>query len=246
MKEDGGKPSEKKEIVVLSILKPGTCSECQAEVAPGSLLRMEGERPFCMSCADLGHLVFLPSGNAAVTLRSRKYSFLWAVVVRFSRARGRYERQGLLVEPAALERAETECMTDEEARRLKRERAAVYRERIDAKYVEEFARHVHRYFPGCPPAEATSIAIHACEKYTGRIGRSASAKSFDSAAVDLAVRAHVRHVHTAYDKLLARGLDRDLARGEIGGAVAQVMERWRQGSAIDEASSDRASPPDDR
>jgi hypothetical protein len=246
MKEDGGKPSDQKEIVVFSILKPGTCSECQAQLGPGNLLRMEGERPFCMDCADLGHLVLLPSGNAAVTLRSRKYSSLWAVVVRFSRARGRYERQGLLVEPAALERAETECMTDEEARRLRRERAAVYREKIDAKYVEEFARHVHRSFPGCPPDEATSIALHACEKYTGRIGRSASAKSLDPAAVDLAVRAHVRHVHTPYDKLLARGLDRDVARGEIAGAVAQVMERWRRGSSNEEALPDQASPPDDR
>jgi hypothetical protein len=37
--------------------------------------------------------------------RTHRASELSAVVVRFSRTRKRYERQGLLVEPAALERA---------------------------------------------------------------------------------------------------------------------------------------------
>ena len=35
-------------------------------------------------------------------------STLSAVVVRFSRTRKRYERQGILAEPKAIERAETE------------------------------------------------------------------------------------------------------------------------------------------
>jgi hypothetical protein len=35
-----------------------------------------------------------------------------AVVVRFSRSRKRYERQGILVERAALERAGQECAED--------------------------------------------------------------------------------------------------------------------------------------
>src|SRR5206468_12104016 len=64
------------------------------------------------------HLVFLPRGDIALTQRSRKYSGLSAVVVRFSRSRRRYERQGLLVELAALERGEKECLSDEEKRRV--------------------------------------------------------------------------------------------------------------------------------
>ena len=62
------------------------------------------------------HLVFLPRGDAALTRRASKYSTLRAVVVRFSRSRERYERQGLLVEEAALTRAEQECLSDAEAR----------------------------------------------------------------------------------------------------------------------------------
>jgi hypothetical protein len=38
------------------------------------------------------------------------------VVVRFSRSRTRYERQGILVEEAALESAEAQCLADEDAR----------------------------------------------------------------------------------------------------------------------------------
>ncbi len=67
---------------------------------------MEGERPLCLTCADLDHLVYLPRGDTALTRRARKHSALSAVVVRFSRARKRYERQGVLVEESALEQAE--------------------------------------------------------------------------------------------------------------------------------------------
>ena len=72
--------------------------------------------------ADLDHLVFLSRGDAALTRRAKKASSLSAVVVRFSRTRGRYERQGLLVEEPALEQAEAECLADEEARLRRRGR----------------------------------------------------------------------------------------------------------------------------
>jgi hypothetical protein len=110
------------DIVVFSIISDSpcsecgisdsACSECGAELRKGDLLRMEKQKPLCLDCGDLDHLVFLPSGDTALTRRSRKYSGLSAVVVRFSRARRRYERQGLLVEPQALERAEKECLDD--------------------------------------------------------------------------------------------------------------------------------------
>jgi hypothetical protein len=216
------------ELVVFSILKDTVCAECGAELGPGSLLRLQKDRPLCMDCSDLGHLVLLPRGDAALTRRSRKYSMLSAVVVRFSRARGRYERQGLLVEPAALERAEVECLGDEEARRAARARAAVGRERADERYREEFAARIRQEYPGCPDREATTIAEHACEKYSGRVGRSASARELEATAIELAVRAHVRHVHTAYDRLLARGRERDEARAEVAGEAEQVLARWRR------------------
>jgi hypothetical protein len=76
----------------------------------------------CLSCPDLDHLVFLPSGDAALTRRSRKYSGLSAVVVKWSRTRKRYERQGLLIENEALEYAGKECAAGESDRKLAREK----------------------------------------------------------------------------------------------------------------------------
>lgn len=215
------------ELVVFSILNASKCSECGVELAPSDLLRVQKDRSFCLACADLDHLVYLHRGDVALTRRSRKYSGLSAVVLRFSRARKRYERQGLLVERAALERAEAECLSDEDARQAARQRAAVTRAAADAHYVQEFAAEVRRLFPGCPEQEAIQIAEHACQKHSGRVGRTAAAKDLDPSAVELAVRAHVRHVHTDYDRLLSRGQERDDARRAVAGAVESALGRWR-------------------
>ena len=107
------------DLVVISPLKTWTCTGC---AGTGGLLLMEGAGPLCMDCADLDHLVYLPAGDAALTRRARRASRLSAVVVRFSRSRKRYERQGILIEEAALERAEQECLVDEEARARRRQR----------------------------------------------------------------------------------------------------------------------------
>ena len=186
------------------------------------------QKPLCLECADLDHLVFIPRGDAALTRRSRKYSTLSAVVVRFSRSRKRYERQGLLVESGALERAQEECLSDEEKRRVAREKASLARERADHQYVAQFADCIRSRYPDCPLGEAEAIAKHACAKYSGRVGRSAAAKSFDATAIDLAVKAHVRHAHSEYDRLLSRGWERSEARSAVSERVAAIMERWRR------------------
>jgi hypothetical protein len=193
---------------------------------------MEAERPLCLACADLDDLVFLARGDTALTRRASKYSTLRAVVVRFSRSRKRYERQGLLVEESALERAERECLTDATARERARERAGERREKLDEDYVREFAERLGDACPGCPGPERVAIAEHACRKYSGRIGRTAAATRFDPEAIELAVRAHVRHRYTRYDELLAQGVYRGDARASasVRDAVDEVVERWRKRS----------------
>jgi hypothetical protein len=62
----------------------------------------EADGAACLGCAGLGDLEYLPAGDALLTRRAKAKSSKYAVVVRFSRSRGRYERQGLLVEPQAL------------------------------------------------------------------------------------------------------------------------------------------------
>jgi hypothetical protein len=224
----GGTGSGRDEIVVFWIVRDSACAECGEELGKGRFLRMEAERPLCLRCADLDHLVFLERGDAALTRRASRYSTLRAVVVRFSRSRKRYERQGVLIEDHALARAEQECLSDAEARRLARERAAERRQAHDAEYLATFAQRVAALFPGCPIEEQRAIAEHACEKYSGRIGRSAAAKELHAGAVDLAVRAHVRHVHTRYDELLASGVARDDARARIAASVAKCLDTWQR------------------
>ena len=233
MKSSGGKSSERtEEIVVFSIVKDSSCSECGVDLSKGSFLKMEEGKPLCLECADLDHLVYLPRGDTALTRRSRKYSRLSAVVVRFSRTRGRYERQGLLVDSKALEEAEKECLGDEERRLIARKRAALLREQADERYLAKFAEKILCLYPGCPFDEAQEIATHACLKYSRRVGRSAAAKQLNEEAIDLAVKAHVRHVHTQYDLLLARGFERTDARSAVADRARNLVSRWRRPPAV--------------
>ena len=77
---------------------------------------MDNAGPLCLACADLDHLVLLAVGRRRADPASHEASTMSAVVVRWSRTRKRYERQGLLVEDAALEPAEQQCLADEDAR----------------------------------------------------------------------------------------------------------------------------------
>jgi hypothetical protein len=214
------------EIVVFSIINPSVCSECGTELAKGRFLKMEKENPLCLECADLDHLVYLQKGDVALTRRSKKYSSLSAVVVRFSRSRHRYERQGLLVESEALIRAEKECEGDAADRKISREYAVRVRERADKEYIAQFSKQILMQYPGCPTQEAEAIADHACQKYSGRVGRSSAAKAFDAKVIELAVKAHVRHKHTHYDQLLMKGWGRTEARSAIVEKLGQIVSEW--------------------
>ena len=225
------KAEKARDIVVFSILGRSQCSECGTELGKGQLLSKEGDVVLCVSCADLDHLVFLPSGDAALTRRSSKYSTLRAVVLRFSRARKRYERQGVLIEEEALQRAERECLDDAEARALRRHREAERRADLDEGYVAAFANEVAKHYPGCPSSQQQDIAQHACQRYSGRVGRSAAAKRFAPKAIDLAVLAHVRHTHTNYDELLSTGWERLDARAAVCSQISAVAQEWKGGRA---------------
>ena len=215
------------DLTVFITTRESSCDECGEELGRHAWITLNQDKgAFCLSCADLDHLIFLPAGDAALTRRARKYSNLSAVVLQWSRARKRYERQGLLVEQQALEQAEQECLADADVRTRRREREAERRAQFDRVYVDRFAGRVRELFPGCPAGREMTIAEHACLKYSGRVGRSADAKQLDEDAIRLAVIAHVRHVETRYDTLLARGYDRQDARAEVAAAVERVLAQW--------------------
>jgi hypothetical protein len=61
------------DLMVVSPPGDWTCAECGGS---GDLLLTEERGPICMTCSDLDHLVFLPSGDATLTRRAKRASGL--------------------------------------------------------------------------------------------------------------------------------------------------------------------------
>jgi hypothetical protein len=207
------------------------CDECGDNLGNHAWIVLRRDKgAACLTCANLDHLVFLPSGDAALTRRSRKNSRLSAVVLKWSKARKQYERQGLLVESDALEQAEQECRADAKQRETRRNQAAIRRAELDQGYIKRFADRVRELYPYCPPGREAIIAEHACRKYSGRVGRSAAAKAINEQAVRLAVIVHIRHTETNYDALLLDMFERSEARMLVHDMVDKVAQMWESGS----------------
>jgi hypothetical protein len=226
------KPEERAsgDLTVYISSRESKCDECGEDLGRhGWIVLTKAKRAVCLACADLDHLVFLPAGEAALTRRARKHSRLSALVLKWSRTRKRYERQGLLVEDDAVGQAERECEADAEIRATRRDHAALRRAELDERYVAQFATRVRELYPHCPVGREGRIAEHACRKYSGRVGRSAAAKALDENSVRLAVAAHVRHTETDYDDLLVSGCDRHEARQRVNAHVSEVLTEWKHG-----------------
>jgi hypothetical protein len=213
---------------VFEILRDSACSECGAELARGSFLLMEAGQPLCLPCARLDDREYLPSGDAALTRRATRNSERTTVVVRFSRSRGRYERQGVLVEQSALAKAEQECSEDAGERAKARAASAVRRQEEDRELIARMTVQIGKLFPRCPPREAVAIAAPTATRNSGRVGRTLAGRNLDEGALTAAVTAAVRHHHTEYDAMLAAGTDRLLARERIADRVQAILAAWRE------------------
>jgi hypothetical protein len=213
------------DLLVILPVRDWTCTGCGRE--DGDFLMMEDAGPLCLTCADLDTLVFLPAGDATLTRRAKKASGLSAVVVRWSRSRKRYERQGILVEEAALREAEESCLADEEVRLRQRERDRERRAHQDVELTARMAEEISRLFPACPRERAEAIAAHTALRGSGRVGRSAAGRALAEDALVSAVVASVRHEDTDYDALLMAGVPREEARARIRASVDAVLDRWR-------------------
>jgi hypothetical protein len=195
-----------KDLVVFSILRESKCTDCDESLGKGRYLFVEAGRPLCLRCADLDHLIYLPAGDAAVTRRAKKYSSLSAVVARFSRSRGRYERQGVLVEETALHHAEEECLADADKRATRRAREEMRRMEQDHELAAHMADRILNLFPGCPLPEARAIATHTGARSSGRVGRTAAGKAL---APD-AITARRDRGHSPQSHVLRRAFDERL------------------------------------
>lgn len=222
-------PAKKSELLAIVSSKPWTCAACGEQFGQHSYLTMDDAGPLCLDCVDLGHLEFLPSGDAALTRRSKRASRLSAVVIQWSRTRRRYERQGILAEPEAIAQAEVECLADSEVRERRRGREEIRRVADDQQFVVELAGVITTQFPGCPARRAMAIARHAGMRSSGRIGRTSAGRALDPAAVRLAVIAAVRHEDTDYESLLMSGVPREEARARVRSQITAVVDGWAVG-----------------
>jgi hypothetical protein len=198
------------EIKVFISGRESICGECGENLGHKAWITLDRDKgALCLACAELEHLVYLPT-----------------VVLKWSKARKRYERQGLLIEEKALEQAEEECLADQEVRERRKQREQEKRAIIDKEFVKNFAKHIRELFPNCPKGKENIIAKHACLKFSGRVGRSSAAKKFDEEAIRLAVIAHIRHTKTKYVELISRGYDRYDARSLVQPEVETIVEQW--------------------
>ncbi|GAB3690715.1 DUF2293 domain-containing protein [Actinocorallia lasiicapitis] len=218
------KQNKAPDLKVMIAERPWICAECDGG---GPHYLEEDGAKLCLACADFDHLILLPSGDAALTRRAQKASALSAVVVIWNKRRKRFERRGTLVEEAALLAAEEACLADEDVRARRRDRDALRREAEDLTYQAAFTTEITRLFPRCPPERAAAIAAHAALRGSGRVGRTAAAKSLDESAITAAVIASIRHLDTPYDFLLMSGTPRPTARTQIRPTVEKVLTTWR-------------------
>ncbi|MEV0145561.1 MULTISPECIES: DUF2293 domain-containing protein [unclassified Nonomuraea] len=217
--------SKAPDLTVVVPQQAWTCASCGDT---GPYLIMEDDRPHCLTCADMDHLVFLPSGDAALSRRAKQESGLAAVVVEYNRRRKVYQRRGLLVEERALTLAEERCLADEEARLRRRERDRERRAEQDDDFRARMAAEIRTLFPGCPAERAEEIAGHAALRGSGRVGRTAAARALDANAITLAVVASIRHLDTDYDTLLMTGVPRAEARDRIRDAIDAKLADFRR------------------
>lgn len=213
----------------ISRRKAVVCTGCSKTVREGEKLLAldEKKRGLCESCADLKSLTLLPPGDVAMTRRSKKHSSRTVVFQQWNQRRRRYERKGQFVEPEAIVKARLECEADAEKREAKNKKAAAKRVIEDKAYRDTFAIEIRRMFPSMPKGREVAVAEHACEKYSGRVGRTASAKEFDEDMITRAVIAHIRHSETNYDNMFGKGKRKREIRDDVRGDIQRILRLWK-------------------
>lgn len=118
---------------------------------------------------------------------------------------------------AALELKHAKNTPQEKARR------AAARQRHHQQEVAAAASAIRERFPSLPNGLEQTIAKHAWQIGSGRVGRSRMA---DDPIYD-AVIAHARHQFTNYEQLLQQGWDREDARQKINARLTKLIAQWQ-------------------
>ncbi|RYP05313.1 hypothetical protein DL764_003911 [Monosporascus ibericus] len=164
--------------------------------------------------------IFLPKGNVYMTSHCRKQTLAANETVFRVLADGEKGKAAGIRVPARVHEA---VRASHDATRHERARAV---HKKDARLESAFVDAALGLFPRAPAAELRGVAVRATWKRSGRVGRSGALDL--ERRVSLAVRAHVRHRRTDYDRLMRRsGFSRERARAETWPKVEEVMRLWR-------------------
>jgi hypothetical protein len=159
---------------------------------------------------------FVPKGNVYTTKNCRKKTHevektLYVVVNKKGKPTG-------LRCPAYIHNI---VMNDNSATAAQRAEAVQKR---DAAIEDNFEEAIVKLFPKIPKSEVPQILKHSLKKHSRRVGRTGTVALQDR--VKLAVRAHIRHVHTEYDELLKHGTSRVTAREKTWERLNEVARQW--------------------
>ncbi|KAL6236998.1 hypothetical protein BDW75DRAFT_205408 [Aspergillus navahoensis] len=206
--------ANKKPMPVLSKPKPGL-----AKYKP--VAQWPSPEPFEMNCLERMPLptdyVFVPRGDVYVTRHCRsKTKEGHRLVYKVYDNTGKKVlgiRVPADVYAAVLHSAEETAESRANAVRARDER--------DLAHNRELLR---KQFPLMPAQSLNTILDHAFLKGSGRVGRTTTTPEIEK--VNLAVEAHIRHVHTPYETLLRSGMSRLEARNKIREQVQTILADW--------------------
>lgn len=159
---------------------------------------------------------FLPKGVRYKTLHCRKLTHdagkaLYIVVD------AKKKQLGLRVPSSILHQVHKQAKET-----LPSRRAAT--EKRDVTFIHAATVELEEQFPDMPEKERTLVLKHGFKKHSGRVGRTGLIPL--PRKVLLAVIAHVRHRHTKYDSILARGVERVAARKAVNRKIESLLRDW--------------------
>jgi len=148
---------------------------------------------------------FLPRGDSFITRHTKKGPH-WVLLGKHNKKGGYRPVIGVFAPTAAIEAARAAAEATKDRRQRARPKAAERREKVEAQYRQVFREACLRFLNFAPAhldlaqQIAADTTDWACQKLSGRVGRTSRLSLEEKAA--LAVRAYVRHRHTDYESNL--------------------------------------------
>ena len=204
----------KRQTVPLILDQLANCSSKSTDLAR---MRCNTEEPVVSANSPMpNEYCFIPKGNAYVTKLCRKLTHEAQKILYL--VNGRSSQHLGIRCPVQIFDSVTAM---ENATRIRRARNVQKR---DAAIASEFPRAMIKVFPRSPSTETAQIVNRFLKKHSGRVGRTGTLGI--AKKVRLAVRAHIRHQHTVYDKLLRQGMAREDARKAVCSKIADIARSW--------------------